>query len=227
MATETVQGTVNFVNHEKNYITIAYELNGKKKTINGPIDAKEKHFYQIGDVVAFVISLSARGDKMVATQLAFRYNNALDVLLNKAKTENSFTGYLKEAGGNYFVKEIASYIFFPVMLSPWQLLPDAGRLNEPVRFLLEHIEKREKVTARLFDNTYIPEFYTAVKIHKAGTAVEAVVAKLSPHAIYLDVVGTKIMAKLPVPHKNPVKPGDKIAVRITYLSPFRIVVEPV
>ncbi len=226
MSKELIQGSVSFVNHDKQYITIAYELNSKKKTINGAIDSAEKHFYQIGDVVAFVIALSGRGDKMVATEIKFRYNNALDAIINKAKTENSFLGYLKEANGKYFVKEIGSYVFFPVAISPWQFLPDATKVNEAVAFSLEHIEKKEKAIAKLFDNKYIPEFNTAIKYSKAKTPIEATVFKVTLHAIYLNIVGNKIQAKLPVKENNKLKVGDTISVIISFLNTEKIVVTP-
>ena len=74
MSNTIIQGRISFVNHEKKYVMIEYEVNAKKKTINGNIDPKEKHFFQIGDVVSFVAGLSGRGDKMVASNIGFRYN---------------------------------------------------------------------------------------------------------------------------------------------------------
>ena len=109
-------GNVSFVNHEKKYIIIEYEFNGKKKVVNGSIDEKQlkiKHVFHIGDTVSFTVGLSGRGDKMVASDIKFLYNNALDVLINKAKTENNFTGYLKIVDDKYFVKEIDSYLHGP------------------------------------------------------------------------------------------------------------------
>ncbi len=242
MSNTVIQGKVSFVNHEKKYVMIEYEVNGKKKTINGSIDdkqdvkaktaARKKHIFHIGDVVDFVVGLSGRGDKMVASHIEYRYNTALDVLINKAKTENSFIGYLKAADDKVFVKEIDSYLFFPVPQSPWQIPPTERELNEAVTFSLENLDKKEKITAKLFNNHYIPEFYTAVKCHKAKTPVEAEVIKITPHGIYLNVIGSKIQAKIPaekntIPAEQQLKPGDKIKVLITYLNTSRIIVEPV
>ena len=95
---------------------------------------KKKHIFHIGDTVSFNVGLSGRGDRMVATNIQFMYNNALDVLINKAKTENNFIGYLKVVDDKYFVKEIDSYLFFPVPLSPWQIKPTEAELNEAVTF---------------------------------------------------------------------------------------------
>src|SRR6185369_730335 len=107
MSNTIIQGKVSFVNHEKKYVMIEYEVNGKKKTINGIVDektqqdvitkglVKKKHHFHIGDMVNFNAGLSDRGDKMVASNIQYLYNTALDVLINKAKTENNFIGYLK------------------------------------------------------------------------------------------------------------------------------------
>jgi len=246
MSNTIVQGKVSFVNHEKQYVMIEYEVNGKKKTINGNVDdktqlqlkkegvIKKTHVFHIGDMVNFTAGLSDRGDKMIASNIQYLYNTALDVLLNKAKTENSFIGYLKIADDNYFVKEIDSYLFFPVIKSPWQIKPTEEQLNEAVTFSLENLDKKEKVTAKLFNNNYIPEFYTAVKLNKAKTPIEAEVYKITEHGIYLNIIGDKIQSKIPLSKNNNaaaltnnLKVGDKIKVIITYLSPAKIIVEQV
>ena len=234
-----IKGTVSFVNHEKKYIIIEYEQNGKKKTVNANIGAdkqpgvqskggKARHFH-IGDTVSFNVQLSDRGDRMIVSNLRFLYNNALDTLINKAQTENNFIGYLKVVDDKYFVKEIDSYLFFPLAISPWQIKPTEKELNEAVTFSLENIEKKDKVTAKLYNNNYIPEFYTAVKMHKAKTALEAEVYKIGPHGIYLNLIGDKVQTKLSFPEYAELKldVGDKIKVMITYLSPSRIIAEPV
>src|ERR1700712_5220485 len=129
MATETIMGTITFINHDKDYATIEYTLNDKKKTITGNISEKEQlklkaekiikkiHRFHVGDEVNFIISLSARGDKMIADCIEFKFNNALDNLVNKSAIENRFVGYLKKVDDDYFVKETGSYIFFPLKLS--------------------------------------------------------------------------------------------------------------
>lgn len=235
MSKTVIQGKVSFVNHEKKTVMIEYDANGKKKVINGPVDdetqellkkkgvIKKTHDFHIGDVVNFTAGISARGNKMVASNIRYLYNTALDVLVNKARTENRFLGYLKIAEDKYFVKEIDSYLFFPVSVSPWQLRPAEDKLNEPVTFMLENLEKKDKITAKLFDNTYIPEFHTALKLHKSQTPVEAMVYKVSPHGIYVNVMGDRIQAKLPF--KEGIKSGDNLSVKIVYLSPAKIIVE--
>ena len=100
MSNTILQGKVSFVNHEKKTVMIEYDANGKKKAINGPVDdetqgllkkkgvIKKTHDFHIGDVVNFTAGISARGNKMVASNIRYLYNTALDALVNKAKTEN-------------------------------------------------------------------------------------------------------------------------------------------
>lgn len=205
---------------------IEYEVSGKKKVVNGSMDKKNlkaKHVFQIGDTVNFTLVLSGRGDRMAATNIQFMYNTALDVLINKAKKVNNFIGYLKVVDDKYFVKEIDSYLFFPLPLSPWQIKPTEAELNEAVTFALENTDKKSKITARLYNNKYIPEFYTAVKLNKAASPIEATVYRVSQHGIYINLIGESIQAKLP--YQEAVKTGEKIMVKIVYLSPFKIIVE--
>ncbi|MBK8609328.1 MAG: hypothetical protein IPL84_05110 [Chitinophagaceae bacterium] len=226
MSNSILQGHVSFVNHEKKYIIIEYDDKGKKKVVHGNIDPKflkKKHSFSIGDTVTFSVGLSGRGDRMIASDIEYLYNTALDVLINKAKTENNFIGYLKVVDDQYFVKEIDSYLFFPVPLSPWQLKPTDAELNEAVTFALENTEKKNKITAKLYNNKYIPEFYTAVKLNKANTPVDATVYKVTPHGIYLNLVADKIHVKLPF--KEGIKVNDTLSLRIVYLSPFKIIAE--
>ncbi len=235
MSNTILQGIVSFVNHEKQYVMIEYEINGKKKAINGIVDAKTQkqllldgiikkiHQFHIGDTVNFIAKLADRGDKMVAANVQFLYNTALDELINKAKTENNFIGYLKLADDRIYVKEINSYLFFPITSSPWQMVYGEKELNEAVTFSLENTNNREKISAKLFNNNYIPEFYTAVKLHKAKTPINATVYKITPHGIYINIVEDKVQAKLPF--DEAVKINDIITVLITHISPKKIVVE--
>jgi hypothetical protein len=179
----------------------------------------------VGDVVSFQVKLSDRGDRMVAVGTEFLYNNLLDVLINKSLLNNKFIGYLKQVDDKYFVKEIDSYLFFPVPFSPWQIVPAEVDLNEQVNFSLENIEKKEKIFASLFNNKYIPEFEQAVKLFKTKTPIEADVFKITPHGIHLNIVGNKIQAK--IAFEENLKVGDKINVLITYLGKNKIAVEKV
>jgi hypothetical protein len=242
MSNTVLQGKVSFVNYEKKYVMIEYEVNGKKKNINGNVDdktqaaliekkiVKKKHIFHIGDVVDFIAKLSDRGDKMMASNIQYKYNTALDVLLNKAITiENKFTGYLKVVDDKYFVKEIDSYLFFPVPFSAWQIKPTEAALNETVHFTLENIERKEKVTARLLNNNFIPAFYAAVKLHKSKTPTNSVVSKITPHAVYVNIVNETLPIKLTSNKEDTstYKMGDIIPVLITYISDNKIIIEKI
>ena len=231
---QTIEGKISFINHEKKYAMIEYEEGNKKKTVRASIDEdaqkkmkeknliKKTHHFMVGDVVSFQVKLSDRGDRMMASGTEFLYNNALDVLINKSFISNKFIGYLKMVDDKYFVKEIDSYLFFPVPFSPWQIVPAELDLNEQVHFSLENIEKKEKIFASLFNNQYIPEFEQAVKLFKTKTPVSAEVFKVSPHSIYLNIVGNKIQAK--ITFEEGIIVGDKIDVLISYLGKNKIAV---
>ena len=244
MKEPTLKGKIAFINHEKKYAIIEYEHNGKKKTVNGNIDEKvqkklkdqhlikKTHHFLMGDIVDFKIRISERGERMIATNIQFLYNNALDVLINKSRSGNSFTGYLKIVDDKYFVKEIDSYLFFPVPFSPWQIKPTEEELNEQVLFSLENLDKKDKIFASLLTNVYIPEFHTAVKSFKNKIPIEATIFNITAHGLYLHVINDKIQAKIPF-NKNEImkestaalKPGDKIQVIISHVSKSRIAVE--
>ncbi len=231
---QTIEGKISFINHEKKYAMIEYEEGNKKKTVRASIDEeaqkkmkeknliKKTHHFMVGDVVSFQVKLSDRGDRMMASGTEFLYNNALDVLINKSFVSNKFIGYLKMVDDKYFVKEIDSYLFFPVPFSPWQIVPAELDLNEQVHFSLENVNKKEKIFAYLFNNKYIPEFEQAVKLFKAKTPISAEVFKISPHSIYLNIIGEKIQAK--IAFEEGIKTGDKINVVISYLGKNKIAV---
>lgn len=231
---QRTEGKISFINHDKKYAMIDYEEANKKKTVRADIDDKKQkelkekklikktHHFMVGDVVSFVVKLSDRGDRMMATSVEFLYNNTLDVLINKSLLTNKFIGYLKMVDDKYFVKEIDSYLFFPVPFSPWQIIPEELDLNEQVFFSLENIERKEKIFASLFNNKYIPEFEQAVKLFKTKTALSAEVFKVSPHSIYLNIIGNKIQAK--IDFEEGLHIGDKVEVLISYLGKNKIAV---
>ncbi len=241
MNEKTVMGKISFINHDKNYATIEYEVNGKKKTISGNISEKEQlklktekiikkvHQFHVGDEVSFIITLSARGDKMIADCLQFHFNNALDNLINKSLIENRFVGYLKKVDEDYFVKETGSYIFFPLILSPWEKKPREDNLNEPIFFKLENTGKTGKATASLFKSEYIPEYMYALQCFKKKTVLDAMVYKVTPHGIFVNVVVEKIQAKIAIDKAASVtaQVGDVLKVIITYLGTSKIIVERV
>ncbi|HEX2683048.1 MAG TPA: hypothetical protein VHL77_03915, partial [Ferruginibacter sp.] len=129
----------------------------------------------------------------------------------------------------YFVKEIDSYLFFPVSLSPWHIKPTETELNEAVTFALENPEKKDKITASLFTLKFIPEYYSAERAFKKKEPIQAKVKKITAYGIYLDLFGDKVQAKLQANTANipeDLKVGDKLNVRISYLSHMKIIVEP-
>ena len=243
MESEILEGKISFVHHDKDYVTIDYTHKGKKKTINGKVDEarqlklkeekliKKVHQFHEGDEVYFTLELSGRGDKMVAEKIRYRFNDTLGNLVNRARTNNQFTGYLKQVDDKFFVKEAGSYLFFPLVLSPWELPPDTNKLNEPVLFQLGNLDKPEKLTAELFHHRFIPQFIAAQKYFKNKTVINAAVYKISPHAVYVNVIGDKLQAKIPVPKTgtgNPLpelKEGDKIKVVIKFLGIAKIAIE--
>lgn len=242
MEVEILEGKISFVHHDKHYVTIEYTNKGKKKSINGKVDEarqlqlkeakliKKVHQFHEGDEVYFTIERSPRGDKMVAEQIRYRFNDTLGNLINRARTNNQFTGYLKQVEDKYFVKEAGSYQFFPLILSPWEMPPDTRKLNEPVLFQLNNLDKPDKLTAELFHHRYIPQFIAAQKHFNSKAIINASIYKIGAHGIYVNVIGDKLQAKIPLTKKETahdlpaLKEGDKIKVIITYLSNTKIAV---
>lgn len=237
---EVIQkGTISFINHEKQYAMIDYLQNGKKKTINCKIDRKEQskqekyskksHHFRIGDEVNFQIKLADRGEKMIAYNVKFLYNTAIEQLINKAAIENRFSGYLKIIDNSFFVKEWDSYLFFPLLVSKWEKPPAEKAFNEAISFRLINLDKPNNIAAELFSHDYIPEYHSALQQMKNKTPVEAIVYKVSPYAAFLNLFNNKIQAKIQLNEdgKESVKEGDKKKVIITYLTSTRIVVERV
>lgn len=229
---ETIhKGTISFIHHDKQYASIDYTVNGKKKSITGNIGeerggkSKKKHVFRIGDEVNFQTRLSDRGDKMTAYNLKFLYNTALEKLINKALIENRFAGYFKVVDDEMYVKERDSYIFFPLKLSKWEKPPVESAVNETINFKLVNTDK-PVVSAELFSHSFIPEYRKAEEHFKGKKEITATIARVSPYAIYLDLFGGKIQAKLDQSAEDPgeYKPGSTLKVFITYLSPSRIVV---
>lgn len=235
------KGTISFIHHDKQYATIDYEHNGKKKTINFKTDNKDQvkaaeekkkgkpHPFRIGDEVNFQVKLSDRGDKMIAYNIKFLYNTELEKLINKAKIENRFSGYLKLVDDELFVKEWDSYIFFPLKLSKWEKPPAESAFNEAISFKLLNLDKPNAIAAELFSHDFIPEYRKALEHFKSKTPIDAIVSKVSPFAVYLDLFGNKIQAKMELQAEalKEIKPGDKLNVAISFLSSNKIVVEQI
>lgn len=245
MSDKSIPGKITFIHHEKNRAVIEYLDNGKKKTIQADISTKEQqklkeqkiikkpHRFLMGDQVTFVIKKTgANGSQQYASNLQYQYNTLLELLINKAQTENKFLGYIKVTDDSYFIKEIDSYLFFPLTVSPYEIAPTEKETADPVYFKFENIEKPDKITASLYNHNYIPEFLTAVQHFKKQTVVEATIRKITTFGIHLDLFNDKVQAKLNIDETLSRKIAEKslevnsiIPVKIKYLSPLKIVVE--
>ena len=164
---------------------------------------------------------------MTAAAVKFLHNPAIEQLINRAVKENRFSGYLKKLGDKWYVKEIDSYIFFPLQLSPWEFPPVETAENEAIFFSLLNTEKPHALVAELFSHNYIPAYRKALQHFKNQMDTEGLVTKISPFGIYLDLFDGAIKAKLPVKKgsEQSLKEGDKIALKIIHLTNTRIVVE--
>lgn len=239
MENKLYTGTVSFVHHQKQYATIDYKEGEKKKTINFQTNVKDeiktgvgtkdkKHHFRTGDTVNFHLKLTPRGDRMNAYDVKFLYNNELDKLIQKANIDNRFKGFLKMVDDTYFVKELSSYLFFPLVLSQWEIKPAEDTFNEAFEFRLINMSK-QNVAAELIHPSFIPAFKTAMHLYKTKTPVEATVSRISPYAVYLNIVGKEMQAKLPVTaiESEKLKTGYTVKVMITYLGTNKIAVEKI
>jgi hypothetical protein len=164
---------------------------------------------------------------MIAHHVRFLYNTELEKLINKAQVENRFSGYLKLVDDELFVKEWDSYIFFPLKLSKWEKPPAESAFNEAISFKLLNLDKHGAISAELFSHDFIPEYRKALEYFKNKTPIEATVSKVSPFAVYLDLFGSKMQAKIQLPANRleEIKSGDQVKVIITHINNNRLVVE--
>ncbi|MBL7746663.1 MAG: hypothetical protein JNM19_04505 [Chitinophagaceae bacterium] len=232
-ASAIYKGKVSFVNYEKFFATIEYLQGAKQKSVNCKTNAddtnKKPHQFRLGDVVSFQLRLSDRGDKMTAYNVKYLYNEAIDLLIQKSALENRFSGYLKKVDDKYFVKEWDSYILFPLKLSPWEMPPAPTAENEAIAFKLANLDKPNALVAELFSHSFIPEYKMAWQHFKNEIDADAVVMRVSPHAVYLGLFDNKIQAKLSLADagKASLKEGDIVSVKITHLSDDKIAVKRV
>ena len=230
---QVYKGKISFINYEKHFATIDYEINNKAKSVNCKTNAadsgKKTHQYKLNDTVSFQLRLSDRGDKMTAYNVKFSHNEAIALLVQKAEIENRFAGYLKIVDGKFFVKEVDSYILFPIQLSKWEKEPVETAANVAISFKLINLDKPNSIAAELFSHNYLAEYKKALQHFNNEIEIEAVVYKISPHAVYLNLFGDKMQAKLSLTEaeKEAVKEGDIIPVLITHFTPNRIVVKKV
>ncbi len=245
MNEKQIPGKITFIHHEKNRAVIEYDDNGKKKTIQADIDdsaqaklvaqkvIKKPHRFLVGDNVNFNIKKTGSNGRIIyADNIIYQYNTALEILINKAAIENKFLGYIKITDHEYFIKEIDTYLFFPLKVSAYETPPSEKEIEHPVTFKLENLSKPDKITAVLYNHNYIAEFQEAVQHFKKKTPVNALISKITPFGIYLQLINGKIEAKLSIDEELSKKIEEKIlqvgatvSVLIKHLTPERIVVE--
>jgi hypothetical protein len=231
MSDAILRGTVSFVQYEKHFATIEYKQGTKTKSVNCKTKAvagvQQKHYFRIGDEVNFRLKLSDRGDKMTAFDVQFLYNAGLDKLIQKARHENRFTGYLKKVDEDLYIKELETYLFFELKLSPWENHPGEQTFNAPVSFRLTNLEKPKQIAAALYFQVFKPEYREAQLAFESKAPLPATVTKVTPHAVYIHLFGGKIPSKInmPIAGLETVQAGDEIEVMINYISADRVVVQ--
>ena len=229
----TFRGKISFINQEKQFATIDYLQGSKEKSVNFKTtiedSGKKPHQFRVGDVVSFQLRLSDRGDKMTPYQIKFLHNESIDLLIQHAAFENRFTGYLKKIDDQYYIKEVDSYIFFPLQLSPWEQHPVATAENQLISFSLVNLDRPNAIAATLFSHVFIPQFKTAEVYYENQTPLKATVSRVTPHSIYVDLFEGAMQGKLPVVGESDkqLQPGDTLEVLISFLSPQKLAIKKV
>ena len=240
-------GKITFIHHEKNRAVIEYTDNGRKKTIQAAIDdstqnklieqkiIKKLHRFLAGDTVKFKIKKTGSNGKILyADNVQYQFNTALEILVNKTALENKFTGYIKITDDKYFIKEIESYLFFPLIISAFEIPPTEKDIENPVIFKLENLDKPGKIAARLYNHNYIPEFQTAVQHFKKELVINATIYNITAFGIYLNLFNDKIKVKLSMDdslrqrvESNALQINSVVPVKIKHISASRIIVKEV
>jgi len=242
MSEKYFRGKITFINNDKKKATIEYVINNKTKTIQAVIDDKQQekytqlklikkpHRFLVGDNVKFIIKKSSQ-HVFFADHVLYEFNNALEVLLNKAHTENKFLGYIKIIDADYFIKEIDSYLFFPLRISKYEIAPTVDEVQKLVSFKMINIEKPDKIIAELYNHHYTPGFLLAVKQFKKEEIIQAVVKKIAPFAVFVELTDSGLESKISMDEiinekiKNEeIKLDTILQVKIIHLTNDRIVV---
>lgn len=243
MSEKYFRGKIISINNDKKKATIEYVSNNKNKTIQAVIDDKQQekyiqlklikkiHRFLVGDHVKFVIKKSSQ-NVFFADHVLYEYNNSLEVLIQKAIVENKFLGYVKKIGDDFFVKEIDSYLFFPLRISKYENPPVVSESPKAISFKMINIEKPEKIMAELYNHNYTKGFLEAVKQHKSQHVIEANIKKVTPYGIFIVLSESGLDSKIPVNEKIVEKlnglnlnVGSTIKVKINHITSDRIVVE--
>ena len=239
MPEKILEGKITFIHHEKNRAVLEYLEKDKLKTIQVGLDDKKKpitttaarpHRYLIGDTVRFTLSQS--NGKISAGNIRYLYNNTLSKLIHQAEEVNKFSGYVKLADNRYFIKEIESYLFFPLHIGFFEIPPVETDTDKPVFFKLDQLHNPEKITAHLLNHENLPGFLKAIQHHKKQIPADAVVTKISAYGVYAYLFDTEIKVKLPFDawakeavEMNQLKTGMIIPVMISHLNSDRIVIK--
>lgn len=243
MSEKYFRGKIVFINNDKEKATIEYTNNNKVKTITAIVNEKQQekyiqknlikkpHRFLVGDHVKFVIKKSS-ANIFFADHIQYEYNNALEVLINKAKVQNKFLGYVKVVDEKYFIKEIDSYLFFPLIVSKFEHAPVTNEKEKPVSFKLINVEKPEKLSAELYNHNYLDGFLIAVKQHKKEDVVNATVTKITPYGIFVTLNESALDCKLSINDvlaeklkSEIIKVGCALSVEIIHLTTDRIIIE--
>jgi len=243
MSEKYFRGKIVFINNDKEKATIEYVNNNKVKTISAIVNEKQQekyiqknlikkpHRFLVGDHVKFVIKKSS-ANVFFADHIQYEYNNALEVLINKSKLQNKFLGYVKVVDEKYFIKEIDSYLFFPLIVSKFEHAPVTNENEKPVSFKLINVEKPEKLCAELYNHSYLDGFLIAIKQHKKEDNIEAMVTKITPYGIFVTLTESKLDCKLTINDElsdkmklDTIKIGSTLSVKIIHLTTDRIIIE--
>ena len=112
MSEKYYRGKITYINNDKQIATIEYITGNKSKNIQAIIDDKQQekyvqlklikkpHRFLVGDNVKFIIKRSSAG-VFFADHVLYEFNNALEVLINKAQITNKFLGYIKKVDDQY------------------------------------------------------------------------------------------------------------------------------
>lgn len=232
----TLKGQITYINQKNKNATIEYLKGNKMKEVHTNLSdetqaqwleaglIRKSHHYLIGDEVRFELTLSARGDKQMATAVQYLGNTQLSNLLYKASQQNHFKGYLKQVEDQYFIKEADSYILFPLDLSPWERKPDADQTNELVDFSLTHIDKPARVQAVLKRQVFSKAYREAEKHFQQKKPILATIEKITPHGIYVHFFDGQMKGKVSATEAQVMsrQPGDSLEVEILFLSPKKM-----
>ncbi len=243
MSEKYFRGKITHINNDKQRATIEYVNQNKIKTIQAVIDDKQQekyvqlklikkpHRFLVGDNVKFIIKKSS-ANVFFADHILYEYNNALEVLIEKASVLNKFLGYIKIVDDKYFIKEIESYLFFPLLISKFEIAPTIEETESTVSFKLLNIEKPDKISAELYNHNYVPGFKIAVKQFKAEEIIDAVVNKITPYGVFVILSESKLEAKLAIDDNITTKINNgeivlekSIQVKIKHLTGDRIVID--